>query len=69
MVTTGALFVFDGWLMPAQAGRQLGIGPERVRQLIAEGRLRAVRTAAGRLVDPASVEELKTQRAAMAAAR
>ena len=50
------------WLTPTQAGRRLELRAERVRQLTAEGRLACVRTALGRLLDPADVERLAEER-------
>jgi len=50
------------WLTTAQAARVLVLTPCRVRQLLADGTLRHTRTPLGRLVDPASVEELRLKR-------
>ena len=50
------------WLTPTQAGRRLDLSAERVRQLTNAGVLGHVRTALGRLVDPADVERLAEQR-------
>lgn len=55
------------WLTPAQAGRKLGVTPNRVRQLIEEGALGCQRTPLGRLIDPKSLEELIAERASAAA--
>ena len=52
----------DG-LTPAMAARKLGLTTARVKQLEHEGRRAAVRTALGRLLDPASVERMVEQRA------
>jgi excisionase family DNA binding protein len=54
----------NGWLSMSQAARLLGLSTARVRQLISDGQLRAERTVLGRLVDPASLNELMEQRRA-----
>ena len=59
--TEGGLDVL-AWPRPVEAGRQLGVTAARVKQLEAQGKLRAVRTSHGRLFDPASVEALRRQR-------
>jgi DNA-binding transcriptional MerR regulator len=46
----------------SQAARELGVSPERVRQLAKEGRLAAIDTPLGRLFDPADVERLRLER-------
>ena len=51
------------WLSPAQATRELGVTPQRVRQLMNEGHLRHERTPIGRLVDADAVETLRIERA------
>jgi hypothetical protein len=61
--TEGGLDVL-GWPRPVEAGRQLGVSAARVKQLEAQGRLRAVRTSHGRLFDPASLEALRLERQA-----
>jgi excisionase family DNA binding protein len=55
---------WDGqdWLKPIEAGRQLGVTSTRVKQLIAEGKLDAVKTRLGRLIDPASVDREQRRR-------
>lgn len=50
------------WITPAQAARALVVTPCRVRQLLADGTLRHMKTPLGRLVDPASVEDLRRRR-------
>ena len=50
------------WLSPAQAATSRGVTPFRVRQLLSAGRIAHVRTALGRLVDPADVERLAAER-------
>ena len=52
------------WLTPAVAAQRLGLTTARVKQLEQEGRLTAIRTPLGRLLDPASVERLVSERAA-----
>jgi excisionase family DNA binding protein len=52
------------YLTPAEAGRALGLTSMRVRQLVAEGRLAAIRTPLGRLIERQSVEALRRKRAA-----
>ena len=52
------------WPSPAQAATRLGVTPTRVRQLLDEGRIGYVRTALGRLVNPADLERLRAERAA-----
>lgn len=53
----------EKWLSPAEAGRILGVSAARIRQFIDQGRLVAERTVLGRLVDPVSVEKMRTERA------
>lgn len=53
----------EQWLSPEQAGRRLGVSSQRIRQMIRQGVLTAVRTANGRLVEPESVERLAMERA------
>ena len=53
----------ESWLSPAGAARNLDISTERVRQLVGEGRLKAVNTPNGRLIEPTSVEQLRQERA------
>jgi len=50
------------WLSPAQASRLLGVTPQRIGQLLAEGKLQAVKTPLGHLVEVASVERLLAER-------
>lgn len=57
------------WLSTTQAARILGLSSERVRQLMVSGKLKHQRTPIGRLIDPRSIEELRRERAAGAAAR
>ena len=49
-------------LGPSGAGRRLGVSAERVRQLIAEGKLPATKTALGNLVKVDDVEALAKAR-------
>lgn len=44
------------WLTPSQVAALIERTPLRVRQLANEGKLRAVWTPLGRLIDPASVD-------------
>jgi excisionase family DNA binding protein len=48
----------DRWLSPSQAARELGVSVGRVRQLLEEGKLPAIKTALGRLVDGDAVAAL-----------
>jgi predicted site-specific integrase-resolvase len=50
------------WLSPLQAARRLHLSPERVRQLLKEGRLAHVVTPLGRLISPESVDALAETR-------
>ena len=50
------------WLSPAEAARELGVTPQRVRQLLAAGRLDYQWTPLGRVIDAAAVEALRTER-------
>ena len=52
----------DQFLTPSQAARRLRISPQWVLKLIQSGRLQAVRTPLGHLVEVASVEELRQER-------
>lgn len=53
----------DELLLPQEAGRLLGVGPTRVRQLESAGILKAVRTASGwRLFRRGDVEQLAAER-------
>ena len=54
--------VYHGYLSPSQAGRELKVSVERVRQLMEQGALEFERTPLGRLVLAASVERLRKQR-------
>ena len=56
-----------GWLTPAQSARVLGVTPMRVRQLMAEGKLEHQWTPLGRILNPDSVERLRSQRTARVA--
>jgi hypothetical protein len=51
-----------GWLSPVQAGRRLGVTPQRVVQLARAGELEHVLTPLGRLLDPRAVECLASER-------
>jgi hypothetical protein len=55
----------ETWPTVGKAGKVLGIGPQRVRDLVASGALRAQRGPYGmRLIDPAFLEALRRKRAA-----
>jgi excisionase family DNA binding protein len=54
--------VIERYLSPSEAARELGISSERVRQLVREGRLAAVRTPLGRLISPEALAALAEQR-------
>ena len=51
-----------GWLSPVQAGRRLGVTPQRIVQLARAGEVEHVLTPLGRLLDPADVERLAEER-------
>ena len=51
-----------GWLSPSQAGRRLGVTPQRIVQLARAGEVEHVLTPLGRLLDPADVERLAEER-------
>jgi excisionase family DNA binding protein len=53
----------DGWMTTGMAAHKLGLSPQRVRQLVEEGKLTAQRTVLGRLIDPESVTALIEERA------
>jgi len=53
------------WPTVAMTARLLGVTPCRVRQLAASGRLEVEWTPLGRLINPASIERFKVERAAM----
>jgi hypothetical protein len=55
-----------GWVPVSRAARGLGLSANWVRRLADAGRLPAVRTQLGRLVDPAGLEDLAARRAAAA---
>ncbi len=52
------------WLTVRQATRLLDVNQSTISRLIATGRLHAVRTALGFFLDPQSVAEYQTARAA-----
>ena len=52
----------ESWMSPATAARKLGVSPQWVQELVDTGKLRAIRTELGRLIDPASVDELSAER-------
>jgi hypothetical protein len=52
----------ENWLSPSQAGAMLGTSGQWVTQLARTGKLDAVRTALGWLVNPHDVERLANER-------
>ena len=63
------LYDVEDWLSPSQAGRLLGTSGQWVTELCRRGRLRAVRTALGWLVDPDEIEDLAEEREKKAEAK
>jgi len=51
------------YLAPSEAARSLGVSSIYVRKLMVQGKLRYIRTALGRLVEPESIEEFRAARA------
>jgi hypothetical protein len=51
------------WTGPTRTGRRLKVGGQRVRNLVKDGRLDAIRTDLGLLIDPRSVERYEQERA------
>jgi excisionase family DNA binding protein len=58
MATVGS----EEWLSPTQAANRLHLSAQRVRQLVAEGKLEAVATPLGRLISAAGVAALAAER-------
>ena len=56
----------ESWLSPSEAGAVLGTSGQWVTQLARAGKLDAVRTSLGWLVNPADVERLANERLAKA---
>ena len=54
------------WPGPAQVAKRLGLTTQMIHKLIRQGRLHAVMTANGRLIDPMSVEREIERRQAKA---
>ncbi len=52
----------ESWLSPSQAGAMIGTSGQWVTQLARAGKLDAVRTSLGWLVNPADVERLANER-------
>lgn len=52
----------ESWLSPSQAGAMLGTSGQWVTQLARRGKLDAVRTPLGWLVNPADVERVANER-------
>jgi excisionase family DNA binding protein len=46
----------DQWLRVSEAARRLGLSADTVRAWVRSGKLRAVKTSYGRLIDPVSVD-------------
>ena len=53
-------------LSPAQAARLVGVTPQRLRQLMGEGKLQYVMTPLGRLLDRREVDALVEKRQVVA---
>jgi excisionase family DNA binding protein len=51
------------YLAPSEAARSLGVSAVYVRKLMEQGKLRFVWTSLGRLVEPQSIEEVRSARA------
>jgi excisionase family DNA binding protein len=49
------------WFTPTQAAHSLGVSVEYIRALLKSGRLDHVRTPLGRLVNPESVEQARSE--------
>jgi hypothetical protein len=56
------------WPTRSDAARELDLSPERISQLINEGRLAAITTRLGRLINPDSLARMKREREARQAA-
>ena len=50
------------WLAQSQAGKRLGVTPQRIVQLARAGRLARLETPLGRLLDPADLERFIRER-------
>jgi predicted site-specific integrase-resolvase len=61
-MTCGTTTEADTWLTPAQAARRLDVTPAMVRHWTKHGRLVFELTPLGRLIEPASVERLRSER-------
>jgi hypothetical protein len=59
----------SSWLTTRQTANRLRVSPSRVHALLTQGRLHAIQTPLGHLIDPASVAAYDRQRAAWAAQR
>lgn len=53
---------FTQWMTPSQVAKRLDVSAEAVRQYCRAGKLVFVKTPAGRLIDPVSVEKLAEER-------
>jgi hypothetical protein len=58
----GGVREVENWLSPSEAGAVLGTSGQWVTQLAREGKLDAVRTSLGWLLNPADVERLAGER-------
>jgi hypothetical protein len=56
------------WPSRLRASRELGLSPERITQLVASGRLDAIKTELGMLINPQSLAALRREREAKGAA-
>ena len=53
----------ESWLTPAEAGKRLGISRQAIhKDWLPNGKLRAVRTHAGWLIDPDDVDRARRER-------
>jgi hypothetical protein len=52
----------ENWRGTTRTGLRLGVGPQRVRDLVKEGKLVAIKTDVGMLVNWDSVEQLERER-------
>jgi hypothetical protein len=62
MATPDLEATLKDWMGPAKAGRRLNVGPTRIRNLVKEGGLDAIRTDLGLLISPTSIERLMRER-------
>jgi excisionase family DNA binding protein len=63
MVAVMKLRELENWLTPREAAQRVGISRQAlVKSYLDNGKLRAVRTHAGWLIDPESVDQAKRER-------